>query len=131
MVANGRCRWGCALRNMHKNWSGDTLTFTTGAQWIVHTAGRWSPRGHLRLGGQKVTQGYLDPELKEMAVNNLPPRKKPNSVPDQYARAFETTGFSMSAGGGLDIAVDPALAVRVANLEYVRSWLGQIKWGEF
>jgi len=127
----GVAGWGCAMRNMHKNWSGDSLTFTTGAQWIVHTAGRWSPHGHVRLGGHKLTQEYLDPDLKEMAVNNLPPRKKPNSVHDQYARAFETTGFSMSAGGGPDIAVHPALAVRVANLEYVRSWLGQINGANF
>ncbi|PWT88179.1 MAG: hypothetical protein C5B55_13575 [Blastocatellia bacterium] len=119
------------MLNMPRNWSGDSLIFTTGPQWIVHTAGRWNPHAHLRLGGQKVTQEYLDPEHKEAAVSNLPPGKKPNSVHDQYARDFETTGFSMSAGGGLDLAVHPALAVRVANLEYVRSWLGQLNGANF
>jgi hypothetical protein len=122
---------GCSMRNMPKNWSGDSLTFTTGPQWIVHTAGRWSPHAHLRFGGQKVTQEYLDPELKEEAERNLPKGKKLNSVHDQYAKDFETTGFSMAVGGGLDLAVHPALAVRVANLEYVRSWLGQLNGGDF
>jgi len=122
---------GCAMRNMPRTWSGDSLTFTTGPQWIVHTAGRWSPHAHLRLGGQKVAQEYLDPELKETAITNLPPGTKPNTVHDQYARDFETTGFSMSAGGGLDLALHPALSVRVANLEYVRSWLGQLNGANF
>lgn len=122
---------GCGMRNMPKKWSGDSLTFTTGPQWIVHTAGRWSPHAHLRVGGQKVTQEYLDPALKESALSNLLPGKKTNSVHDQYARDFEATGLSMSAGGGLDVAVHPALAVRVVNLEYVRSWLGQLNGTNF
>ena len=122
---------GCSMRNMPKNWSGDSLTFTTGPQWIVHTAGRWSPHAHLRFGGQKVTQEYLDPELKEEAERNLPKGKKLSSVHDQYAKDFETTGFSMSVGGGLDLAVHPALAVRLGNLEYVRSWLGQLNGADF
>jgi hypothetical protein len=122
---------GCTMRNMPKNWSGDSLTFATGPQWIVHTASRWSPHAHLRLGGQKVTQEYLDPGLKKSALGSLPAGKKLNSMHDQYARDFETTGFSMSAGGGLDFRLHPALAVRVANLEYVHSWLRQVNGANF
>ncbi len=29
----------------------------------------------------------------------------------------------MAAGGGVDLRVNPAIALRLANLEYKRSWL--------
>jgi hypothetical protein len=122
---------GCSLRNMPNNWSGDSLTFSTGPQWIIHGRGRWSPHAHVRLGGQKVTQEYVDPVIKEAALSELEPGEKSNSAHAVYAKNFEATGFSMSVGGGVDLALNRALAVRIGNVEYVGSWLGRVNGADF
>jgi hypothetical protein len=111
--------------------SGDSLTFTFGPQWIVHTAGRWSPHAHFRIGGQKITEEQVDPELKKWVLSGLPPGAKTSKYRDSYTWHLETTGFSLSVGGGLDVGLNRALAVRVANLDYTRSWLGTLNGTNF
>ena len=123
---------GCTFGNsMPRYWSGDSLTFTFGPQWIVHTAGRWSPHAHFRIGGQKITQERTDPELKKQVLSQLPADAKKSKYRDLYTQHWETTGFSMSVGGGLDVALNRAFALRVANLDYTRSWLGTLNGKNF
>ena len=45
------------------------------------------------------------------------------SEPNLRAQHYESTGFSISTGGGLDVKVNNALAIRVANVDYMYSWL--------
>jgi hypothetical protein len=123
---------GCTLGNsLPRNWSGDSLTFTFGPQWIVHTAGRWSPHAHFRVGGQKITEEKSDPELKKRILSGLPKDAKASKYRDLYTQHWETTGFSLSVGGGLDVGINRALAVRVANIDYTRSWLGTLNGTNF
>lgn len=122
---------GCTLGNsLPSNWSGDSLTFTVGPQWIVHTAGRWSPHAHFRIGGQKVTEQWVDPALQEV-LSQLPGGAQTQKYYDLYTRHWETTGFSLSVGGGLDVGLNRALALRVAGLDYTRSWLGDMNGRNF
>ena len=123
---------GCTLGNsMPRYWSGDSLTFAFGPQWIVHTAGRWSPHAHFRVGGQKITQEQVDPVEKKKVLSQLPPDAKTSEYRDLYTRHWEATGFSLSVGGGLDVGLNHALALRVANLDYTRSWLGNLNGTNF
>ena len=113
---------GCTLGNsLPKHWSGDSLIFHTGPQWIIHNSNRWSPHVHFRVGGQKVTQEYCGadgPPPQGLSIGT--PCK---SEPNRRAQHYESTGFSISTGGGLDVKLNKALAFRIANLEYIRSWL--------
>ena len=123
---------GCTLGNsLPANWSGDSLTFTFGPQWIVHTIGRWTPHAHFRVGGQKVTEELVDPKARAQVLSSLPPGTKLNRYYDLYTKHWESTGFSLSVGGGLDVGLTRAFALRVANLEYVRSWLGSLNGTDF
>lgn len=123
---------GCTLGNsLPTNWSGDSLTFAVGPQWIVHTAGRWSPHAHFRVGGQKVTEKHNNSQLPDEVPSQHSPDANASNNYDRYARHWETTGFSVSMGGGLDVALNRALAVRVANLDYTRSWLGDLNGRNF
>jgi hypothetical protein len=122
---------GCSIVNFPKQWSGDSLTFTTGPQWILHTSSRWTPYAHVRFGGQKVTEEYIDPELLAQAKAGLPPNGNLKSVHDLYALDFESTGVSMAIGGGVDIGLNRAMALRLASVDYVRSWLGTINGDDF
>jgi hypothetical protein len=116
---------GCTLGNSLPNhWSGDSLIFNTGPQWILHNSRRWSPHIHFRAGGQKITQEYC-------RIDGLPPQGLSvgtpcKSEPDGQAQHYESTGFSISTGGGLDLKLNKALAIRIANIEYTYSWLHPI-----
>jgi len=123
---------GCTLGNsLAQHWSGDSLTFTVGPQWIVHTTGRWSPHAHFRIGGQKITEELLNPELQKQVLSRVPKGASKSKYHDLYTRHWETTGFSIALGGGLDVALNRALALRVANIDYTRSWLGDLNGRNF
>jgi hypothetical protein len=122
---------GCTLHGLPQNWSGDSLTFTTGPKWNISTGGRWTPHFHLRFGGQKVTEEYVDPVLKQQVLSELPKGKSTNSVYDDYTTHYESTGLTLSIGGGADVRLSQALALRVANVEYVRSWLDSWNGADF
>jgi len=123
---------GCTLGNSTpQNWSGDSLTFTTGPQWIRHTESRWSPHAHMRLGGQKITLQHTDPEKRELIKDMLPPGTKLNPYYNLFNTNYESTGVSLSMGGGVDYRLYSGLALRVANLDYVRSWLAPVNGIDF
>ena len=121
---------GCTLGNsLPKHWSGDSLIFHTGPQWIMHNSNRWSPHVHFRVGGQKITEEYCAVPAK--FPGGLMFGTPCKSEPDQRAQHYESTGFSISTGGGLDVRVNKALAIRVANLDYMYSWLHPVARTEY
>jgi hypothetical protein len=123
---------GCTLGNsLPKDWSGDSLTFMTGPQWIRHTEGRWTPHAHLRLGGQKVTEQYMNQQQRDLITRLLPPDTKLNPYYDFFTTSYESTGLSLSIGGGMDYRLSRALALRVGNLDYVHSWLDPVHGTDF
>lgn len=121
---------GCTLGNdLPKGWSGDSLQFMTGPQWIKHSQSRWSPHFHIRVGGQKVTQDYcLRYDAIGVGVTDGTPCK---SDPTGYARHYEATGPALSLGSGLDVRLSRVFEVRIANLDYVQSWTGKVHGTDF
>lgn len=117
---------GCRMHGLPKNWSGDIMTFTTGPQWSMETASHWTPHAHMRFGGEKVTEEYVDPDLKSSVLNALPPKGNKNEAHSRYAKDYETTGLSLAMGGGLDYRVNQVVALRVLNVDYQRSWINPI-----
>src|SRR5262249_51338444 len=114
--------------SLAESWSGDSLTWTTGPQWIKHSESRWSPHAHFRIGGQKVTEKQVDEQLLKWIGPSLPPSKSETNVATKH---WETTGLSMSMGAGVDYRLSRAFALRFANLDYVRSWLGDLNGTNF
>jgi hypothetical protein len=113
---------GCTLGNsLPHHWSGDSLIFHMGPQWIMHNSSRWSPHAHFRVGGQKITEEYC--AVPEKSPGGLIYGTPCKSEPNQRAQHYESTGFSISTGAGLDVKLNSALAIRVANLDYMYSWL--------
>jgi hypothetical protein len=123
---------GCTLsQSLPKNWSGDSLTFTTGPQWILHTQSRWTPHAHFRVGGQKITKQLADPGKRKQIQDKLPPGEDLNPYYDLFTTNYESTGFSLAMGTGLDYRLHPGVALRLANLDYVRSWLAEVNQTNF
>jgi hypothetical protein len=118
---------GCSIApSLPKNWSGDSLTFSMGPQWIRHSTSRWTPYLNFRVGGQKVYQEHSDPVLKQQILSALPPTKAASTVYWEYTTRYETTGPSLSIGGGLDLRLNSAVAVHLGSVDYVRSWLNKL-----
>ncbi|MEO8132256.1 MAG: hypothetical protein ABI822_34485, partial [Bryobacteraceae bacterium] len=100
---------GCKLVGLDGRWSGDALSYMAGPRWTPRSSSRWSPYAQVLLGGMKVTAerdrtGLLEQSTAEVKASN---------------------NFAMKMGGGVDYRVHPALAFRLANLEYKRVWNGQ------
>ena len=91
--------------------------------------GRRSPRENGRLtrtfwsGGMKVTQEQFDP-AKKRAVLEANKDLDPSldyTLHSQYTTSDESSSLAVTAGMGLDYKLNSALAIRVANFEYLRS----------
>lgn len=120
---------GCMLIGFQRGWSGDSLSFMTGPQWILHSESRLTPHVHLRAGGQKITEEHCleygtQPET-------LTPGRVCKSDPSGYADHYEVTGPALSTGAGLDLRVCKAFAVRLADFDYVHTWVPRLNRTEF
>jgi hypothetical protein len=119
---------GCRLLGLPKGWSGDSLTFMTGPQWILHSESRWTPHFHLRAGGQKITEEYClkyGPPPGGLHVG------RPCEDPAGDAQHFEATGAAFSTGGGLDLRLSRAFNLRMADFAYVHTWVPQPNQTDF
>ena len=114
---------GCKMLGLQENVSGDTLLYQVGPRWTPAGDGKWSPYAHLLIGGMKVTQERLDPELKRvvLAANQKLDPSLDYTLHGQYTFTQEANAVALTAGVGVDYKLNAALALRVANLEYLRS----------
>lgn len=97
---------GCNLTGLDTGWTGDTLTYLTGPRWTPRAGNRWSPYLQTLIGGMQVTK-ETD---REGSFNN------------STVTQLQNNRVAMSVGGGMDLRVHPALAVRLARMEYKHVW---------
>jgi hypothetical protein len=74
------------------------------------------------VGGTKLTQELIYPELKQQLdltaeqTGGLRPRHS------AYSQHWETNGFAIQAGSGVDVKLNNALSIRAVSLAYSHSW---------
>ncbi len=118
---------GCKMLDFRDNWSGDALTYMVGPRWTPQTSGRWSPHVQALVGGTKLTQEYLNPVLRAQVADWKPVNDEGRAAKHAYYNTdWDTAGFAISAGAGVDYKFNNALAVRVGNLEYAHSWTNEL-----
>ena len=66
-----------------------------------------------------------------MVLSGIPAGKDPNDYRYLFTKHWETTGASISVGGGLDLQLSRALALRMANFDYTRSWVPSVNGNDF
>ena len=111
---------GCKFLDFDADSSGDALTYLVGPRWTPRAASRWSPFAEVLVGGTKISKERIDPELRQALLATA---LKPETVThEQYATSTAANRFSMTLGGGLDYRFNPALALRLAALEYKHTW---------
>jgi hypothetical protein len=114
---------GCKLIGTDQNLSGDALVYQVGPRWTPLPTGKWSPYAHILFGGIKVTHEQMYPDKKtivEEANKNLDPSLA-YTLHQQYTTRDESSGVALTAGTGVDYKLNEALAIRVANVEYLKS----------
>ncbi len=117
---------GCKLLGLETNLSGDSLSYLAGARWTPHPSGRWSPHAEFLIGGTKLTQELVDPQLKKAIESSAAKSEPANLLHSLYSKDWETNGFTIQAGSGLDVKLNSALSYHVANLEYSHSWTKEL-----
>jgi hypothetical protein len=117
---------GCKLQNLPNYVTGDSLTYMIGPRWTPSAFGRWSPHAQVLIGGNKLTQEQIFPEERAAVMAEIAPRKLGNADHASYTKDWETSGFAIAMGTGVDYKLNNALALRIANLEYQHSWNNQL-----
>jgi hypothetical protein len=117
---------GCKLLGLEDNLSGDSLSYLAGARWTPHPLGRWTPHAEILIGGTKLTQELVYPQLEKEIKSSFPKSTPAYVLHALYADTWETNGFTIQAGSGLDVKLNSALSYRVASLEYSHSWTKEL-----
>ena len=118
---------GCKLQDLPSNVSGDSLTYMIGPRWTPSTEGRWTPHVQLLIGGNKLTQEEIYPDQRAEVAAEIVPRPIGNADHWKFAKPWETHGFAIAGGAGVDYKINDALAWRVASLDYQHRWSNELR----
>jgi len=113
---------GCKVMENMPFQNRDVLTFLTGPRLTPAPAKRWSPHFHLLAGGTKTGLETIDMTRKR-SLEALPAKASDSPRREEYTTVQAKYGFTMAAGGGLDVRVHRALALRLANLQFRQAWM--------
>ena len=118
---------GCKMLEWRAHWSGDTLTYMAGPRWTPQEPSKWIPHMELLVGGTKVTQEYRDPTLEAEAAG-MPVKNEQEDIAKHnfYTTSWDRNGFTMHMGGGLNLRLNNALELRMANVSYEHTWMGPL-----
>jgi len=115
---------GCKMTDFGANLSGDSLTYLIGPRWTANPAERWTPYAQVLFGGMTLTHEEIDPAKRAQLEAIAAPEGSKLGFADhgRYSRHSEITRFGASAAAGVDVKLTDAIAMRVADLEYLHSW---------
>ncbi len=113
---------GCKMLGAGTNLSGDATTFLVGPRFSYRTASRWTPWAHALVGGEKLTQELMLPPVQAQVLAPAAPDTSKWILHDAFTVHYESTGFALSMGSGIDWILNREVAFRVGSLEYLRSW---------
>jgi len=118
---------GCLIMGFSKyTQSGDSLFYGAGPRWTPLATRRWSPFAEVLFGGRKVTYEVDNPALENRLLtawndgNGTLPHYPKRS---DWSTEVSSNGFSLAAGGGLDVVVTRPFAWRLINIQYTHSWM--------
>ena len=109
------------MLGLKPNLTGDSLSYMSGPQWTPQISSRWAPHAQVLIGGTKITQERIDPELRNELLAAATPTTDRNELHTKYTQHYETNGFALAAGVGVDCKLNNALAIRAVSVDYTRS----------
>ena len=116
------------MTGLAKDLSGDSLKYMIGPRWTPLVTGSWIPYVQLLTGGNKLTTEEMFPAKKAALEAGARMSGARNPVDhSEYTNQDESNGLAIAVGTGLDYKVNRAIAVRLASVEYTRSWARQLR----
>jgi opacity protein-like surface antigen len=112
---------GCKVVSPEQDVSADSTVFLAGPRYTFRDLGRWSPFIHALGGGEKLTSETLYPDRKPPVTPDRS-NKDGYNLHALYTSNSESTAFALQVGGGVDYTINRALALRVANVEYLHTY---------
>ncbi len=119
---------GCKMIGLGNNLSGDSLTYAVGPRWLTRIGGPWNAHLQVLVGGNKITEERLFPEVKKTLEAIAIRDNKPPPSHGDFTEETESHGFALSTGGGVSYQLNKALTIRLADLSYRHNWTGPV-WG--
>ena len=116
---------GCKMMTLPRNLSGDSLDYGGPPVDTISATPSRSISG-APWGRQQATQELLFPNEKTALSESAVDEYGTPWAHSQYTKHFEQNGFAFAAGAGLDMRFNRALSVRLAGLEYTRSWIHEL-----
>jgi hypothetical protein len=115
---------GCKMSLPDPNVSGESLTYLFGPRFTFRKGDRWSFYFNALLGGQKLNQERIFPE--RIPSGDLTEWNKLDAWVRyaQIAEVSEANGFAVAAGGGVDLSVNRAFAIRIGSIDHLWSSIG-------
>lgn len=113
---------GCKVSGLKENLSGDVLSWLVGPRWKAAGDRRLSPHLQFLVGGTKVSHERIDEKMLKDLKPLLATTREPQKYRELYAKQEHDHSLALAAGGGLDLKLGQALALRLANVEYRRAW---------
>jgi hypothetical protein len=115
---------GCQMSSSDPNLSGGSLTYLFGPRFTYRKGDRWSFYLNILLGGQKLNQERIFPD--RIPTGDLTEWNKLRAWERyaQIAEVSEANGFAVSAGGGLDLSINRAFAIRIGHIDHLWSSIG-------
>jgi hypothetical protein len=117
---------GCKLVESEPGRNGDQISYLAGPRWTPAPGGRWSPHLQFLAGGTRVTHEHMYAERLQRLELAAREASAPAPMREEYVAIEDANGFTLSAGGGLDLRLHRAIALRLASLEYRRAWLPRV-----
>jgi hypothetical protein len=122
---------GCKLIGLPQNYSGDSLTYMIGARWSPKNARVAVPHVRVMVGGHKVYEERLLPDVKADLLARGVKGTYYHDVYLDYTPNWHTNGLALSIGAGIDIGINRALGFRLASVDYLHSWLSPLNGSNF
>jgi hypothetical protein len=122
---------GCKLIGLPQNYSGDSLTYMVGARWSPKNARVAVPHVRVMVGGHKVYEEKLLPDVKADLLARGVKGTYYHDVYLDYTPNWHTNGFALSIGAGIDIGINRALGFRLASVDYLHSWISPLNGSNF
>ncbi|MDP9169383.1 MAG: porin family protein [Acidobacteriota bacterium] len=112
---------GCKMLSPAANVSGDSMFYLAGPRYTFRDLGHWSPYIHALAGGERLSSETFYPDKKPVMTAALS-KLDGYELHSLYTSDSETMALALQLGGGVDYTINRALAFRVADLEYLRTW---------
>ncbi len=122
---------GCNLFGLPENYSGDSLTYMLGARWSPKNASRAVPHVRMMVGGHKIYEERLFPELRDQLLAKGVKGTYYHDVYLDYTQNWHENGLAISLGAGVDVGINRALGLRLASVDYLHSWLSNLNGADF